>query len=207
MDEHGIRQWNVTGYKRAFPREYYERALADGDLWALCGADGTLLAAACLFEEDRHWDDGVPALYAHNLASALDLKDAGRDFLRHAAALASSLGKEKLRLDSAEDNEPLARWYESQGYRAVGIVRDGPYRGTLREKSDLPGRPLPVNLLLFDGFEMLDAFGSLDFARAATKNRFLTASQRCAPVTSTLDDSGMPSALRLPLHPPAEPAR
>ena len=165
MDEHGIRQWNVTGYKRAFPREYYERALADGDLWALCGADGALLAAACLFEEDRHWDDGVPALYAHNLASAPGAKDAGRDFLRHAAALASSLGKEKLRLDSAEDNEPLARWYESQGYRAVGIVRDGPYRGTLREKSDLPGRPMPVNLLLFDGFEMLDAFGSLDVIR------------------------------------------
>ena len=165
MDAMGIRGWNVTDYKRAYPREYYERAIADGDLWTLCGADGTLLAAACLYEEDRRWDDGTPALHVHHLASAQDAKGAGRDFLRQAAALAASLGKEKLRLDSAVGNEPLARWYESQGYRAVGTVRDGPYRGILREKSDLPGRPLPVNLLLFDGFEMLDAFGSLDVIR------------------------------------------
>ena len=162
MDQAGIRQWNATNYKKAYPREYYERAALNGDLWALTGEDGRLLAAACLFDEDRRWDDGVPALYVHNFASVLDVKDAGREFLRQAAAMAVQNGKERMRLDSADDNVALGRYYESQGYRAVGTVRDGLYHGILREKLDLPGFPLRVNVLLFDGFETLDAMGPLD---------------------------------------------
>ena len=119
-----------------------------------------------------------------NLASALDAKGAGRDFLRHAASLAASLGMERLRLDSAGDNEPLARWYESQGFRTVGTVREGPYRGVLREKLDLPGHPMPVTVLLFDGFEMLDAFGALDVLRRLPDARVRCVSQNGGLVES-----------------------
>ncbi len=159
MDESGLRQWNAEDYWRYYPREYYARAAGRGELYVLEGESGAPDAAACLFDRDEAWDDGEPALYVHNFAAAPGKKGAGRTFLRHAAALAARLGKTRLRLDCPRACEPLNRYYENQGFRASGSFRQGAYLGTLREKSDLPGRPFSVNVLLFPGFETLDAFG------------------------------------------------
>ncbi len=162
MDETGLRHWNAEDYWRYYPREYYAHAAERGELYVLADGDGSPDAAACLFEDDAAWDDGEPALYVHNFAAALAKKGAGREFLRHAASLAASRGKTRLRLDCPRDAAALNRYYENQGFRACGAFSQGVYRGTLREKSDLPGTPFNVDVLLFPGFETLDAFGPVD---------------------------------------------
>lgn len=45
-----------------------------------------------------------------------------------------SINKEYLRLDSSEDNEPLAKYYENLGFVPAGTCTDGPYKGIRREK-------------------------------------------------------------------------
>jgi len=159
MDEAGIRQWNVTHYREVYPHSYYDRKLREGRLFVLDNGDGAA-AAAVLLEEDPRWHDAPrPALYVHNLVSSLRDRGAGREFLRLAGERAAELGKEALRLDCAVDNAKLNRLYENLGFRAAGTVEDGLYRGVRREKTDLPGRPLDVNVLLFKGYDTLDVFG------------------------------------------------
>ncbi|MDY4031910.1 MAG: GNAT family N-acetyltransferase [Pyramidobacter sp.] len=159
IDEAGIRQWNVANYRGTSPRGYYERMLREGKLFALDDG-GEAVAAAALLEEDPRWSDvPLPALHVHNLVSSPEDRGAGREFLRLAGERAVALGKRALRLDCAADNTKLNRFYENLGFRAAGIVEDGPYRGLRREKTDLPGCPFDVNVLLFEGYETLDVFG------------------------------------------------
>lgn len=159
MEERGAAQWNAEDYRRWYPREYFASAAAAGCLYALVSPDGEIMAAACLHDADEWWNDGAVALYVHNLAASPACRGAGREFLRHAAGLAVRRGVTRLRLDCNDSSEPLNRWYENQGFRALGPLRAGVYRGVKREKTDLPGTPLAVNVLLFDGFTALDAFG------------------------------------------------
>ena len=44
-------------------------------------------------------------------------------------------GKHYFRLDSAEDNDRLSKYYEGNGYFPVGTCSDDPYIGILRQKS------------------------------------------------------------------------
>lgn len=39
-----------------------------------------------------------------------------------------------VRLDAQRGNEALNAWYARQGYRYVGLMREGSYEGILREK-------------------------------------------------------------------------
>lgn len=87
-----------------------------------------------LLEHDSRWSDDAPALYVHNLVSKVGVGDAGAEFLRRAGEYALSINKEYLRLDSSEDNEPLARYYENLGFVPAGTCTDGPYKGVRREK-------------------------------------------------------------------------
>lgn len=134
MEERGLRQWNVTGYLEAYPLPYYQEAQARGRLFVLAEEGGRPVCAAVLLEEDEQWTDGASALYIHNLAANLDCPGAGARFLRAAERYASQRGKDWLRLDSAEDNGPLADYYAAQGFRSVERCQDGPYRGILRQK-------------------------------------------------------------------------
>ena len=70
----------------------------------------------------------------HNLVSKVGAGDAGAEFLRRAGEYALSINKKYLRLDSSEDNEPLARYYEKLGFVPAGTCTDGPYKGIRREK-------------------------------------------------------------------------
>ena len=207
MKAAGLRQWDAEDYRRWYSDDYFRSAAANGELFVLCGADGSLHAAACLRETDRHWDDGVPALYVNNLAASAQHKGAGSEFLRRAASLAAAQGMERLRLDCNSGCEKLNRWYEAQGFRAVGTMREGVYRGVLREKLDLPGRPLSVNVLLFDGFETLDAFGPVDILHRIGDWRLRYISARGGDVrsaqnffvrTEAADEADTAGALLLP---------
>lgn len=75
-----------------------------------------------------------PAIYVHNLVSKVGAGDAGAEFLRRAGEYALSINKEYLRLDSSENNETLAKYYENLGFVPVGTCTDGPYKGVRREK-------------------------------------------------------------------------
>ena len=135
MDENGIRQWNATEYDRAYPLEYYMDEQYRGRIFALASVPADeIVCAAILKEEDERWMDGTPALYIHNFVSRTDAGGVGARFIEFAGEYARSLGKEYLRLDSAEDNAALAAYYERQGFLPAGKCTDGPYRGVLRQK-------------------------------------------------------------------------
>ena len=135
MDERGIKQWNVTGYAEAYPLSYYEQQRQLGSVYVLTdGESSEILCGAVLREADERWDDETPALYLHNFVSKIGAHGAGTAFLRIAEAYARNNGKQYFRLDSAEDNPKLAKYYEELGFVAVGSCVDGPYQGILREK-------------------------------------------------------------------------
>ncbi len=140
MDEVGIKQWNVTGYAEVYPLPYYEEKHEKGEVFVLEDRESSkIVCAAVLRNEDERWDhvcnstDGL-ALYLHNFASRTDAKGTGSIFLKLAEEYAAGIGKEYFRLDSADDNATLTRYYESRGYTPVGNCIDGPYTGILREK-------------------------------------------------------------------------
>ena len=136
MDEVGIRQWNVTKYDEVYPLSYYESHAKDGEVFVLTECEsGRIVCAAVLKREDDRWPcDGARALYLHNFASALDAKGTGSIFLELAEEHAKGQGMEYFRLDSADDNERLERYYTARGYVAVGTCVDGLYSGILRQK-------------------------------------------------------------------------
>ena len=135
MNEKGIRQWNVLKYDEIYPLSYYQEEQRQGHLFALLdAADGRVLSGGILRETDERWPDDVPALYLHSFVSKPGAPGAGAAFLSHVESLSRAMDKRCLRLDSACDNAPLGRYYESLGFAAVGECEDGPYRGTLRQK-------------------------------------------------------------------------
>lgn len=133
MDEKGIRQWNVMDYEKAFPLEFYEALSRNEMVFGLREEAGTLVAAAVLTEADDNWSDDGLALYLHSFVTEVG-SEAGGEFLRQAEDYARGIGKTYFRLDSAADNPGLARYYESQGFQAVGTCKDGAYTGILRQK-------------------------------------------------------------------------
>ena len=140
MDEVGIKQWNVTGYAATYPLPYYEEKHEKGEVFVLEDVQSRrIVCAAVLRNEDERWDhvcdstDGS-ALYLHNFASRVWAKGAGSIFLEDAEDYAAKQGKKYFRLDSADDNEFLTRYYSSRGYVPAGTCIDGPYTGILREK-------------------------------------------------------------------------
>ncbi len=140
MDEVGIRQWNVTNYARVYPLEYFHFHRRQGEVFVLEEKETReIVACAVLKHEDDRWESvsdykTVKALYLHNFAVRLDKKGTGSIFLRMAEAYAAERGVECFRLDSADDNEKLERYYSSKGYVPRGSCTDGLYKGILREK-------------------------------------------------------------------------
>ncbi len=137
MDEVGIRQWNVTNYRATYPREHYIEQMRHGRLFVLKRAtDDTVVATAVLYEVDPRWPDGdtASAYYVHHFASAIGEKGVGRILLRHLEEYTRRQGKAVLRLDCADGNTTLNRYYAEKGYHPCGTCVDGLYRGILQEK-------------------------------------------------------------------------
>lgn len=135
MDETGIKQWNVTNYDKYYPKEYYENERKNGNVFVLVDkASGEIVCAAVLLESDTRWEDNTPAIYIHNFVSRIGEKGVGTIFLQYVEKYAVGKEKEYLRLDSSEDNEKLAQYYESLGFLAVGKCEEGIYNGILRQK-------------------------------------------------------------------------
>ena len=137
MDENGISGWNKTDYLHYYPLRYFQQQCAAGQLYVLASDAGQVQGAVILLEEDVRWAEFAPAaaFYVHNLVSALDAHGAGAAILAGTEALAREKGKQFVRLDCAENNAALNRFYEAAGYLPRGKCTDGPYYGILREKA------------------------------------------------------------------------
>lgn len=135
MDKKGIRQWNVTNYLEAFPKEYYLEKIEKKQLFVM-KENGIVAACLALSEQDSCWDDtdNTSVLYLHHLATAQWAKGIGREMLSAAEKQAKKQGKTCLRLDCAVDNEFLNSYYEAAAYVLVGRCTVGNYIGNKREK-------------------------------------------------------------------------
>ncbi|MDO5544490.1 MAG: GNAT family N-acetyltransferase [Eubacteriales bacterium] len=135
MDEKGIRQWNVTRYNEAYPQSYYAKRQRQRELFVLTNPQtDEVIGAAVLKQSDERWTDDAPAMYLHNFVTKVGSHGAGNTFLNCAEAYAASMGKVYIRLDSAEGNRALGRYYEEHGYLSAGTCEEGLYRGILRQK-------------------------------------------------------------------------
>lgn len=138
MDEVGIKQWNYTHYDQRYPISYYEEKHAKGEVYVLIDKEkGKIVAVGVLKKEDDRWPESFDiekGLYLHNFATVVGENGVGKVFIRFAEQLAYNQGKEFFRLDSADDNVPLEKYYTEQGYVPVGNCKDGMYTGILRQK-------------------------------------------------------------------------
>ena len=136
MDENGINQWNKTKYDEIYPQSYYERQAEKGSVFVLANKNSKeIVCAAVLKYEDERWKDKENAVYIHNFVSKAGENNIGRMFLRYVEEYAKSKGVEYIRLDSAQDNEKLSHYYETQGFLPVGTCEEGMYKGILRQKT------------------------------------------------------------------------
>ncbi|HIZ55839.1 MAG TPA: GNAT family N-acetyltransferase [Firmicutes bacterium] len=135
MDEKGIKQWNVTKYDEVYPFDYYEKSRLNGEVFVLQSTiTNQIVAAAILKNQDERWQDNEQSIYLHNFVTRVGEKGVGSVFLAFVEEYARTKGKTFFRLDSAEDNPSLSKYYDSQGFLPVGKCTDGLYRGILREK-------------------------------------------------------------------------
>ncbi len=138
MDKVGIKQWNVTHYDQRYPISYYEQKREEGEVYVLVDKKkDKIVAVGVLKQEDDRWSDEQnkdSALYLHNFATVIGEKGIGKVYIKFAEQLAYKQGREYFRLDSADDNIPLEKYYTEQGYVPAGYCRDGLYTGILREK-------------------------------------------------------------------------
>ena len=138
MNQRDIHQWNDTDYLNEYPKTYYQQQRELGNLYVLTdNTDGAVAGAVVLLQSDDRWLDraGSPAYYVHNLVTDPAARGAGRELLAQAEKLAVGHGKRFMRLDCAEDNAFLNRYYEGMGYQPAGTCEDGPYKGNRREKT------------------------------------------------------------------------
>lgn len=136
MDRVGIKQWNVTNYIDAYPKEYYKMQIKEKQLYVIIGND-EIVGAIVLLENDERWDDSdkCSAYYLHNFVTDTKIKGIGKKILKFVEELARKNKKSKLRLDCSEDNDFLNNYYENAGYILVGRCTEGLYKGNKREKN------------------------------------------------------------------------
>ena len=136
MDEKGIEQWNTAKYDEIYPLSYYEDEWRKGEIFVLYDTENRrIVSAAVLKEKDERWENNKEsAFYLHNFVAKIGEKGMGILFMKSAEEYAVKKGKLFFRLDSAENNDSLSRYYESQGFLPVGKIKEGLYAGILREK-------------------------------------------------------------------------
>ncbi len=135
MDTVGLKQWNVTDYLNAYPKEYYLELQKDHQLY-VWKQDHKIIGALALFDTDEYWSicDHSTAFYIHHLVTDPKYHGVGTKMLAQAEKIAAACGKKYLRLDCAVDNTALNQYYEKLGFTYQGKCQDGPYLGNRLEK-------------------------------------------------------------------------
>lgn len=141
MNAEGSEQWGAD-----YPtRDHYAGDIARGELWCAATADGKVLGAACVNQNEDPayagvaWSVPGPAMSFHRAAVDPAYQRAGvaTALLKQAIALARAAGVASMRLDTYSKNVKMQGLFEK-----LGFVR----RGEIR----LHGRPLP-----YPAFELL----------------------------------------------------
>ena len=135
MDAQDIQQWNVAHYDEIYPPVLLRGRMPSRPGSTCWPAAAKSSAALSCWSRTSAGPTSTPAYYIHNLASKEGVPGAGATFLRETARLARAAGKQYLRLDSAERNEALARYYAAQGFQPAGTCQEGGYHGVLRQKA------------------------------------------------------------------------
>ena len=119
QQERGIRQW-APG---EVPQAQFEEQAAAGEWHLVRTADGAVAAVRLLDADPLFWGEreNTPAVYVHGLVtSRVAPRGTGAALLRWVEKQARLAGHRVVRLDCIESNPELCRYYEAQGYTAVG---------------------------------------------------------------------------------------
>lgn len=114
----GIDQWRPGEIPVATIEDQVDR----GE-WYVLRDDDVIAALRLLWTDPEFWgDDDGTAIYVHGLMTDLDRagEGLGPELLEWAAAKGRQRGKTSLRLDSAQTNPGLTRYYERLGFLRKG---------------------------------------------------------------------------------------
>ena len=149
MDDNNIHQWNTTNYFECYPSSYFENLAAKGQLYVVKEKNlNRVIGAVALLKQDKRWNDNVPSYYIHNLVSDAGFSGIGARIIECCEELALKDGKERLRLDCQSSNEKLQAYYNDLGFKCVGRVEEGNYRGIKMEKRNRGRMDSVLRLLL-----------------------------------------------------------
>lgn len=122
----GARRWlrdrSIDQWRHAIPAEVVLADAGRGELFVVRGRRGLEAIATITDHDAETWGaDGTPALYVHRLAVAQASRGQGlgQALLGWTSARAAARHKAFVRLDCADDNHGLRRFYESQGFQHV----------------------------------------------------------------------------------------
>ncbi|WP_200829755.1 GNAT family N-acetyltransferase, partial [Cellulomonas algicola] len=133
MADRGVDQWA----RGSLPRERVATQVDAGEWWVLRDDEGVAATIRLLWSDPDFWgDDPTPAVYVHGLMVARRRSGdgLGSALLDWAAARGRDAGVGLFRLDCRTSNPALRRYYESQGFTAVGERDFGTHRNTLLER-------------------------------------------------------------------------
>lgn len=160
MEDNGIKQWTPGQFKEEDIRAYFDDRL----VFAALAPGGELAGLFTLqFGDPQYWgrrnDPGYAYLHRLTVAKAYKGIGLGGMLLTFAREQAMTLGGAGLRLDTVSGNVPLNRYYQSLGFRFMGINDAGGGRlVNLYEWTD-PGEDRNAILLRY--------FGKGDYGRLA----------------------------------------
>jgi len=122
----GARRWlrdrSIDQWRHAIPAEVVLADAERGELFVVRSCRGLEAIATITDHDPETWGaDVTPALYVHRLAVAQASRGhgLGQGLLGWASARAAARHKAFVRLDCADDNHGLRRFYESQEFQHV----------------------------------------------------------------------------------------
>ncbi|MDC7123306.1 GNAT family N-acetyltransferase [Cellulomonas fimi] len=133
MAERGVDQWP----RGSLPRERVAAQVDAGEWWVVRDERGLAATIRLLWSDPDFWGgDDSPAVYVHGLMVARRRAGDGLGgaLLDWAAARGRDAGAGLFRLDCRASNPALRRYYESQGFTAVGERDFGTHRNTLLQQ-------------------------------------------------------------------------
>lgn len=122
LRERGINQWNDVDTR--YSAERLMQLALDKILYAL-EHGGKIIAAGCIFSQDKMWEDtefkNKDVYYIHGLVSDSEfvsgtMAKAGKMFLKFVEAKALLNDKTHICLDCRKENIPLNNFYEAFGF-------------------------------------------------------------------------------------------
>ncbi len=129
----------ITGqWPPVIPRDFIAGSLERDEVYLVRQGEAVLATCTLQWSDSGIWGDAAPdAVYVHRLAVSREHggKGLGQLMLDWAATRARAEGKAFVRLDCWAENPYLVEYYPQMGFRQVGEVSVGAWRGCLFEKA------------------------------------------------------------------------